>query len=406
MKTIKTILLTKIIITISVTSVLFSSCKDTLPKIVVSTNEVTNITTTAATLSGKVTIEDYTVVTELGLCWSSSPNPDVTGDHVFTDNTLDIFKHTLTDLQPGTEYHVRAYAFDGTEYHYGEDVCFATLPIGLFTVSKSEMYSPARKVLFSKGNLQYQASTDTWRFAEHPWDYVGCSEPDPYGFTYGMVPGSSNHLIGPDYDGWIDLFGWGTSGHDHGAVCYQPWSTSTNDGDYVSYGNSLNDLFELADWGSNPISNGGNQPNAWRTLTMDEWQYLLNYRPTPSGLTYVDAFLNDNRGIILLPDDWDNSTFQLVYQPYNIINQVSPEDWERMEENGAVFLPLSGMRTGTIISNCDYYGGYWSSSHVISYGTQQPDCALNQRFSDGIDYWETTPRHIGLSVRLVRDYQP
>ena len=165
-------------------------------------------------------------------------------------------------------------------------------------------------------------------------------------------------------------------------------------------------MFELADWGSNPISNGGNQPNAWRTLTMEEWQYLLNYRPTPSGLTYVDAFLNDNRGIILLPDDWDNSTFQLVYQPYNIINQVSPEDWERMEENGAVFLPLSGMRTGTIISNCDYYGGYWSSSHVISYGFQQPDCALNQRFTDGMDYWETTPRHIGLSVRLVRDYQP
>ena len=26
---------------------------------------------------------------------------------------------------------------------------------------------------FSKGNLQYRASTNTWRFAEHQWDFVG-----------------------------------------------------------------------------------------------------------------------------------------------------------------------------------------------------------------------------------------
>ena len=59
---------------------------------------------------------------------------------------------------------------------------------GLFSVSATQ------RVYFSQGNLQYQASTDTWRFAEHQYDYVG----------------SDNRSISSTYSGWIDLFGWGT----------------------------------------------------------------------------------------------------------------------------------------------------------------------------------------------------
>ena len=42
--------------------------------------------------------------------------------------------------------------------------------------------------------------------------------------------------LSPSYNGWIDLFGFGTSGYNHGAVCYQPWSTSTTNRDYYAYG--------------------------------------------------------------------------------------------------------------------------------------------------------------------------
>ena len=38
---------------------------------------------------------------------------------------------------------------------------------GVFSVS------PTKKVVFSKGNLQYRASTNTWRFAEHQYDIIG-----------------------------------------------------------------------------------------------------------------------------------------------------------------------------------------------------------------------------------------
>ena len=131
---------------------------------------------------------------------------------------------------------------------------------GLFSVSAN------KKVYFSKGNLQYQASTNTWRFAENQWDRIGT--------------GNSN--ISSSNTGWIDLFGWGTSGYNHGATCYQPWSTSTTCSNYYAYGSSTNHLYNStgkADWGYNAILNGGNQEKQWRTLTggdNGEWEYLLN----------------------------------------------------------------------------------------------------------------------------------
>ena len=75
---------------------------------------------------------------------------------------------------------------------------------GLFSVSAT------KQVHFSQGNLQYQASTNTWRFAEHQYDYVGTQTADYCGFYGGNVSGSDNRNISSTYNGWIDLFGWGT----------------------------------------------------------------------------------------------------------------------------------------------------------------------------------------------------
>ena len=390
-------------------TVLFASCKDPLPPVIVTTGEVTEITTNSAQIEGSVTITGNAAIVELGLCWSTKPNPEVGDNYVSTSNVSELFTYTLTELELETEYHVRAYAFDETTYYYGEDVCFNTLPKGLFTVSNESGRS--KKVRFSQGNLQYQASTDTWRFAEHQWDYIGYSKPDQYGYTYGTVNGSSNHLIGPDYDGWIDLFGWGTSGQNHGAACYQPWSTSSYNWKYYAYGNPDANLYEMgqqADWGVNPISNGGNQAGLWRTLTIREWKYLLRERTTPSGLKYVGAMVNDVDGIVLLPDDWDNSIRPLVYEQL-YCNRISLEDWTLLEENGAAFLPLTGERHETTVSGCYNYGGYWTSSTPKDYyqsstivSNSNNACNIQLDYTDY--YLMVTERHTGLAVRLVQDY--
>ena len=185
----------------------------------------------------------------------------------------------MNSLEANTTYHVRAYAINEAGTAYGLDKEFTTNRTegalsGDFSVSETE------KVRFSKGNLQYRASTNTWRFAENQWDYVGEGNTNASAF----------------YDGWIDLFGWGTSGYNHGAGAYQPWSTSRYLDAYYAYGDKLYNLYDQtgqADWGYNAISNGGNTENSgWRTLTQSEWDYVFNERATLSGVRYVGANVN------------------------------------------------------------------------------------------------------------------
>lgn len=221
---------------------------------------------------------------------------------------------------------------------------------GLFSVS------PTQKVYLSQGNLQYQASTNTWRFAEHQWERLK----------------EENINVSPTYDGWIDLFNWGTSGYNHGANCYQPWSTSTNATDYYAYGIETCNLYDQtgkADWGYNPISNGGNQENLWRTLTYEEWCYLLFDRETPSGIRFVKANVNDVNGAILVPDSWDNSIYLLNHPndggAYYDDNTVSIEDWVNiLQEAGAVFLPNGASRIGTTLAY-EANGDYWTSTRKM-----------------------------------------
>ena len=221
---------------------------------------------------------------------------------------------------------------------------------GKFTVN-----SNGGQVRFSQGNLQYigSASTPYWKFADKQWETLG-----------NNGQGSTSQYVDRD------LFGWGTSGYDHGAVCYQPWSTSQTDGDYLVYNNrfyNLNSSTGQADWGYNAIRNGGNQENSgWRTLTKDEWTYILNGRNTASGIRFAMGSVNGVDGLILLPDNWDASTYTLNrtnndYGGFSA-NTISATDWTTiLEANGAVFLPKTVGRNGTsiITNNCNY----WSSTH-------------------------------------------
>ena len=141
---------------------------------------------------------------------------------------------------------------------------------------------------------------------------------------------------------------------------------------YEAYGNSsnnLNDQTGMADWGYNPISNGGDQENLWRTLTYDEWCYIMFDRETPSDIRFVKAKVNDINGAVLLPNSWNNTIYTLNNPNqgganYND-NTVSAEDWLNvLQPAGAVFLPNGANRTGTSITS-DQNGDYWSSTRKM-----------------------------------------
>ena len=273
-----------------------------------------------------------------------------------------------------------------TEVNPGE------FPVGAIN-GKFTINADGDQVYFSQGNLQYQASTGIWRFAENQWNYSGYA----------------NRNISPTYDGWIDLFGWGTSGFNHGAVCYQPWSTSDNYSDYYAYGLSNNNLCDQsgqADWGYNAISNGGNMENQWRSLTMQEWFYLFKTRNTPSGIRWTVGKVNNNNGVILLPDDWSSSIYTLNNVnggSWNYShNIISSTDWVNiLQANGAVFLPAAGSRYKTTVQDiAGGYGNYYSTTYYSD------GMAYILAFDAGNANPQTfSPRYNGFSVRLVRDVE-
>ena len=294
-----------------------------------------------------------------------------------------------------------------TEITFGENDMEFILPEGalpgLFSVSATQ------QVRFSQGNLQYQASTDTWRFAEHQYDYVGWD----------------NINISSTYSGWIDLFGWGTSGWNSGAVCYQPWSNSTSYSDYYPGGSpsaSLTGAYAEADWGwHNAISNGGNAVHTWRTLSGSEWDYLLRIR-TNANEKWATGTIDGTRGVILLPDSWtlpEGCTFnpggiRRDDRPEieNWINNIySLSQWAAMEAAGAVFLPAAGHRTNSSVTEIGwphiirYVNRYGYYATTTPYNVMCTQLVSFRSYSISVNHGNeiNNNRDAGLSVRVVRN---
>lgn len=249
---------------------------------------------------------------------------------------------------------------------------------GIFSVRSNS------KVYFSQGNLQYNPGTGIWQFAENQYEYIGID----------------NSNISQTYVGWIDLFGWGTSGHYHGYECYQPWATSPDYNDYYA----SSDLQGTTDWGYNRIVNGGDQYNVWRTMSSEEWNYVLHHRYTPSGIRFAKGRVNSVNGVIIVPDLWSDSFYVLhgandETASYNS-NVISGSDWSMMQNHGAVFLPAAGYRKKTSIQQVDVAGDYWTRSNkdeVFAYCLE---------FDEDRGQIGSLGRYYGCSVRLVKDVQP
>ena len=383
---------------------------------VVETATPTDITATSAVVGGTVTLPEGSHVFLRGVCWGTEPNPDIDGNHTTEGTGIGSFNDTLEGLNPDTTYYVRAYAVSDYGLAYGNEVSFYTevtqtwqdgiLP-GHFSVDETR-----RQVQFSQGNLQYQASTNTWRFADNQWDFVGGT--DEQGRSLGNVSGSTNSLISSSYSGWIDLFGWGTSGYNHGAICYQPWSSSVDPDNYMAYGlwyANLNSQTGQADWGYNAISNGGNTVNQWHTLTQNEWRYMLERRRTTSGIRYAKAQVNGVNGLIILPDNWSSSTYSLSGTNNDDVNFssniITATQWTTLESAGAVFLPAAGIRYGTEVwfgNEClGTEGYYWSATVELTSDTgDYSGLALNVCITENAVGDNTIDMFCGLSVRLVR----
>ena len=220
---------------------------------------------------------------------------------------------------------------------------------GVFSVSET------KQVKFSSGNLQYSKTAGTYQFAEHQWVILGSEKAD-----YKKMD-------------VFDVFAWGSGDNPRPERCEEG--------------------AEFVDWGTNPIANGG-EGQQWRTLSPEEWEYVVMNRPNAINLIAYGKVENV-KGIILLPDAWEQSeevpfesladTAKITYNSIDVLNRTAETDltvlnvydaatWEKMEEAGAVFLPFTNW---SFSKDGEPTGAeYWSSgkSHLsISKTTIWPD---------------------------------
>ena len=271
---------------------------------------------------------------------------------------------------------------------YDKSVPDGALP-GVFSVGPNE----EDKVHFSKGNLYCDNSNPSapiWGFEEKQYYFrtiagKGKCDASGYSINTGTL---SNH--------W-GLFGWSSENDDN-------YGMNLSD-DYKDYSG------EFKDWGEN-IGDGNN----WRTMSIDEWIYLLKTRKasTINGVSnarymFCRIKIDDSNsvpGMLVFSDDFSwptgnapsESAATTINGNYGSYTEYEIAEFESLESAGAVFLPEAGNRkSGTEIEEVDIYGGYRSST------------AIDEHYARYLSFYRTVvdmtymtdSRHFSRSVRLV-----
>jgi len=294
-------------------------------------------------------------------------------NNVYIDDVVGFSENQYTNLiftrDPLGQHGLWIACIDGTDYTNSKPIT-GELP-GKFSISAD------KQVQFSQADLQYMPVRQTYFFAAHQM----------------FVQDELNVWISENDFDFEDLFGWGTGNN--------PILVSNNDEDYPSF----------IDWGKNEIMNSTYEAGTWRSMSMDEWDYLLNGRENAAQKRAIGQVTMGTRspyvGLFLLPDEFEmpgDIEMDMDAQDWEI-NSYSPDTLVILEKAGVVFLPAGGFRTGLNIHDIELHGdqrGYNGYYWTTSTGNDQYDAYMIYIGKTGPEF-QSRPRSNGMLVRLVKD---
>jgi uncharacterized protein (TIGR02145 family) len=90
------------------------------------TTAASSITDISAVSGGNITNDGGTLITQRGICYSTSPSPTTANTSIISGSGTGSFISNLTGLTASTTYYVRAYATNSAGTAYGNEVSFTT----------------------------------------------------------------------------------------------------------------------------------------------------------------------------------------------------------------------------------------------------------------------------------------
>ena len=237
-------------------------------------------------------------------------------------------------------------------------------PDNVFSVSSTQA------VQFSSGNLYYDGTN--WGFESTP--------------QYGQYT----------ENGYISLFRWGANGNTNasGVSIYSTTPSAITSETLGYYG---------ADWGQ--VVGELDGATGWRTLTHEEWEYLISTRTNAVSLRGF-ATVGGIKGLIILPDSYSGTAINWDLSDWGNNTYDSISALKTATCNSVVFLPAAGYRYEDTVSQGEL-GNYWSSSVYsdFNYSLQQnvngAYCTFFSK-SNKLNTGLMETRTFGYSVRLVR----
>jgi uncharacterized protein (TIGR02145 family) len=138
---------------ILVTCILIS-CKKEEPKTapVVSITPPSGITANSASSGGNVSADGGATVTSRGVCWSTGQNPSTSDSKTSDGSGVGSFSSSVTGLNPGVTYTLKAYAINSVGTSYSSSTSFTTTAIAP-SLTTTDASSISTTSAYSGGNI-------------------------------------------------------------------------------------------------------------------------------------------------------------------------------------------------------------------------------------------------------------
>ena len=386
---------------------------------VVTTAEVTEITLYSAKCGGGVSDGGGAVVVERGVCWNTSGNPTVLDFTTKDGSGLGSYISSITGLEYGTTYYVRAYAANANGVAgYGKEVSFTTLDKLLPTVTTTAEVTDITvssatcggEVTFN-GNVSVTARGICWSTKQNP-----TIEDDKTidGSGVGIFTSNLSNLE-RNTTYYVRAYATNEVGTAYGEeVTFTTLERNANGHTYVDLGLPSGLLWATCNVGATSPEEYGDY-FAWGETSTKETYDLANCPTYGLGILKLcsDYGYIDSEGHFHFTSQYDAATANWGgdwrMPDYYELNELRNScTWTWTTQNGvngykvigpsgaSIFLPATGFRNGSSLYNAGSVGSYWSSMP-----TNECDDAFILSFDSDRYRLSDDYRYRGQSVRPV-----